>query len=113
MRTKKSYFRQKMGCLRLVTINLNRAIKANNLTATEELCRQSQDLLLVLVKLQRQLDAVEQKSVRADYANLRQEALVALENARHYLDDSLEFMLWLVKAAQDSLNNPAPTNRQT
>jgi len=95
-------FMRKLGCLRLELQHLDEGLRTNNLTDIETRSRAIQDLLLDLVKQQRRLTRAEQATLRPRFAVLREDALHSLEVARRILDDSLEAMLWLMKAVQDA-----------
>lgn len=102
MKSVRSEFMRKLGCLRLELQHLDDGLRTNNLTDIEDRSRVIQDLLVDLVKHQRRLTRVEQMTLRPRFAMLREDALHSLEVSRRILDDSLEAMLWLVKAVQDS-----------
>jgi len=102
MKPMRGEFMRKLGCLRLELQNLSRSLRANDLSGIETGSRTVQDLLVDLVKQQRKLTRAEQTSLRPRFASLREDALHTLEMAQRILDDSLEAMLVLVKAVQDS-----------
>jgi hypothetical protein len=93
---------RKLGCLRIELQHLDDGMRTNNLSDIETRSRTIQDLLLDLVKQQRRLTRAEQAVLRPRFASLREDALHSLEVARRILDDSLEAMLWLMKAVQDT-----------
>jgi DNA anti-recombination protein RmuC len=95
-------FMRKLGCLRIELQHLDDGLRANDLNDIEERSRTIQELLLDLVKQQRRLTRSEQTVLRPRFAALRQDALHSLEVARRILDDSLEALLWLMKAVQDT-----------
>ena len=102
MKSVRGEFMRKLGCLRLELQHLDDGLRTNNLTDIEDRSRAIQDLLVDLVKQQRRLTRTEQNLLRPRFAALREDALHSLEVSRRILDDSLEAMLWLVKAVQDS-----------
>lgn len=106
MKSQRGEFVRKMGCLRIELQHLNVALRTNKLTEIENCSRAIQNLLLDLVKQQKRLTRAEQLSLRPRWAALREDALHSLEISRRILDDSLEAMLWLVKAAQDAAGCP-------
>jgi hypothetical protein len=97
-------FVRKLGRLRIHIQHLDDSLRTNNLNSIESESQEVQDLLLELMKQRRKLSSVEQQSLRPRFMELRHEALRCLEAARRILDDSLEAMLWLVKAVQDTGN---------
>jgi hypothetical protein len=102
MKSLRAEFMRKLGCLRLELQHLDDGLRTNNLTDIEDRSRAIQDLLVDLVKQQRRLTRTEQISLRPRFAALREDALHSLEVSRRILDDSLEAMLWLMKAVQDT-----------
>jgi hypothetical protein len=102
MKSPRSEFVRKLGCLRLELQHLNQSLRSNDLTGMEDHSRSIQDLLTDLIKSQRRLTREEQLSLKPRFAALREEALLHLEVARRILDDSLEAMMVLVKTVQDS-----------
>lgn len=95
-----------MGCLRLELQHLDDGLRDNNLTEIENRSRAVQNLLMDLVKQQRKLTRAEQMTLRPRFAALREDALHSLEVARRILDDSLEAILWLMKAVQEQPGCP-------
>lgn len=102
MSSPRAEFVRKMGCLRLELQHLERGLRENDLTGVEERSRAAQDLLVDLVRGQRRLTRGEMRALRPQFTALREEALRHLEITRRILDDSLEAMLTLIKAAQDA-----------
>lgn len=102
MKSMRGEFVRKLGCLRLELQHLDEGLRVNDLTDIENRSRTIQELLVDLLKQQRKLTRAEQVSLRPRFAALREDALHSLEVSRRILDDSLEAMLWLVKAVQDT-----------
>ena len=102
MKSIRGEFMRKLGCLRLELQHLDEGLRTNNLTDIETRSQSIETILLDLVKQQRRLTRAEQATLRPRFAALRQDALHSLEVSRRILDDSLEAMLWLMKAVQDA-----------
>lgn len=102
MRCSGAEFVRKLGCVRIALGHLNQALIASDLTELENRSRQIQDGLIELVKLERRLTRPARATFKPRLAELRQEILAPLEQARKILDDSLTVMMTMVKAAQDA-----------
>jgi len=102
MDSDRNEFVRLVGCLRIHIRHLQQGLKKNDLTAIENESQEVQQLLLDLLKKQRELPKTDRQSLRRRFVNLRQEALKCLEISRRILDDSLRAMLELIKTVEDA-----------